>query len=167
MRFKGEKQQAHARAEAIARGEFIKEGEVGGPQNDVFDEEENVDVDVEGIASLSAKAINAKLKFAPSVVTETAEEEDEDEEAPALLNHDLPNLLSVLEKADVILEVLDARDPLAFRNKHIEGIAAEKGKKILFVLNKIGEYSIISLMCSYAEPFTYRSKSKRGCRYME
>ena len=161
MRLKEEKQKAYARAKAIARGESAEGGEVEGSQKDVLGGEENIEVDAEGIASLSVKAINAKLKDAPPAVAETEEEE---EEAPVLLNPDLPNLLSVLEKADVILEVLDARDPLAFRSKHVEDIAAKKGKKILFVLNKIGGYLINVSCASYVELFTYRSKPKRGCR---
>ncbi|KAL7746551.1 nuclear GTP-binding protein nug1 [Sorochytrium milnesiophthora] len=45
----------------------------------------------------------------------------------------------VVEKADVILEVLDARDPIGTRAKHIEAIIREggAGKKIILVLNKV------------------------------
>jgi nuclear GTP-binding protein len=151
MRLKEEKQKAHARAKAIARGELVEEDEAEESQNDVSDGEENIEVDAEGIASLSAKTIHAKLKLEKRLPLEVTwwRTEREEEEAPVLFNHDLPNLLSVLEKADVILEVLDARDPLAFRSKHIEDIAAEKGKKILFVLNKIGEYFGVVSCASY------------------
>jgi nuclear GTP-binding protein len=62
-----------------------------------------------------------------------------EEEVPVLINRDLPTLQSVLEKADVVLEVIDARDPLAFRSEHLEQLAKDAGKKLLFVLNKIGE----------------------------
>jgi len=62
-----------------------------------------------------------------------------DEEVPLLVNHDLPNLQSVLDQADVVLQILDARDPLAFRSSHLEGLAAAKsGKQTIFILNKIG-----------------------------
>lgn len=72
------------------------------------------------------------------------EEEDEkdaevEEEVPVLINRDLPTLQSVLEKADVVLEVIDARDPLAFRSEHVEQLVKDAGKKVLLVLNKIGE----------------------------
>jgi hypothetical protein len=139
---KEEKQKAYAIAKAIARGEPVEEHEVERSQQNAFDGEGKIEVDAEGIASLSAKTLNAKLRVAsPAAAAVETEEEDE---APMLLNPDLPNLLSVLDKADVILEVLDVRDPLAFRCKHIEEIAAGKGKKMLFVLNKIGRYSSIA-----------------------
>ncbi|KAI8997368.1 P-loop containing nucleoside triphosphate hydrolase protein [Pilobolus umbonatus] len=45
----------------------------------------------------------------------------------------------VLENADVILEVLDARDPLGTRTKSVERMVMDSGldKKIILVLNKI------------------------------
>ena len=47
----------------------------------------------------------------------------------------------VLENADVILEVLDARDPLGCRTKQIERLIMDAGtdKRIILVLNKIGK----------------------------
>lgn len=94
---------------------------------------------IESIAALSAKHIGNELKPRPKVAVEESEEEEEDE-VPVLVNRDLPNLKSVLEKADVVLEVLDARDPMAYRSKHVEELALELGKKVLFVLNKIGSF---------------------------
>jgi nuclear GTP-binding protein len=60
----------------------------------------------------------------------------------------------VLENADVVLEVLDARDPLGCRTKHIERLIMDAGtdKRIILVLNKIGKdltlniYSIFSFI---------------------
>lgn len=89
-----------------------------------------------GIASISAKAITAELKVRRASPVEA--ENDTEEEEPVLVNRDLPNLASVLEKADVIVEMLDARDPLAYRSKHLEELAKQKGKKVLLVMNKIG-----------------------------
>ncbi|KAI8062077.1 P-loop containing nucleoside triphosphate hydrolase protein [Gongronella butleri] len=45
----------------------------------------------------------------------------------------------VLENADVILEILDARDPIGTRTKHVERMIMDSGvnKKIILVLNKI------------------------------
>ncbi len=62
---------------------------------------------------------------------------DDEEEPPILMNHDLPTLGAVLETSDVLLEVLDARDPLPFRSTYLEKVM--EGKKVLLVLNKIGE----------------------------
>ena len=46
-------------------------------------------------------------------------------------------LKKVIEAADVIIEVLDARDPQGCRNEEIERQAVAAGKKVLLVLNKI------------------------------
>jgi nuclear GTP-binding protein len=50
----------------------------------------------------------------------------------------MKELRKVIDRADVVLEVLDARDPLGCRSIEMEeAIAARGGKKIVFVLNKI------------------------------
>lgn len=92
----------------------------------------------DGIASLSAKRLdNTKLK--PREVPVEVEEVEEEEEVPVLLNPDLPNFKAVLDDADVILQVLDARDPLPFRSAHLEELASAKpDQRVLLVLNKIG-----------------------------
>ena len=46
-------------------------------------------------------------------------------------------LKKVIEASDVIIEVLDARDPDGCRNREIEQQAVAGGKKVLLVLNKI------------------------------
>ncbi|PPQ89026.1 hypothetical protein CVT25_003947, partial [Psilocybe cyanescens] len=86
-------------------------------------------------STLSAKFLNTELKLRPRPATKIEEEdEDEEEEAPVLINRDLPNLKSVLEKADIVLEVVD---PLAYGSKHVKKLATEMSKKVLLVLNKI------------------------------
>lgn len=51
--------------------------------------------------------------------------------------------MQVVEASDVILEVLDARDPLGCRCPQVEQAVIQSGtnKKIVLVLNKIGELS--------------------------
>ena len=53
----------------------------------------------------------------------------------------------MVQEADIILEVLDARDPLASRCLDIERHIRRAGaaKKIVLVLNKIGEQSVVSV----------------------
>ena len=66
--------------------------------------------------------------------------ENIDGASPPLLNPDLPHLATMLDKADVVIEVLDARDPLAHRSSALEARVASKGgqQKLLLVLNQIG-----------------------------
>jgi len=147
-----------AKARAIARGETVEEDEAdaisegeddgmeGGSEDGEGDEEmadapngkRDLNVGAESIASLSAKTLNMKLKPRPPPMVQTVEVEEEEEEIPVLINRDLPNLKSVLHKADIVLEVLDSRDPLAFRSKHLEQLVEEMGKKLVLLLNKIG-----------------------------
>lgn len=48
-------------------------------------------------------------------------------------------LKKVIEASDIILEILDARDPLGCRNKDIEALIQSMNgeKKIILVVNKI------------------------------
>lgn len=67
------------------------------------------------------------------------EEAEVEEEIPILINHDLPHLQAVCEQSDVVIEVLDCKNPLAFRSSHLEElVSAMPGKRIMLVLNKIG-----------------------------
>ena len=43
----------------------------------------------------------------------------------------------VIEESDVIVQVLDARDPLGTRSEEIESAVKEYGKKMICVLNKV------------------------------
>ncbi|KAI0285084.1 hypothetical protein BGY98DRAFT_1093202 [Russula aff. rugulosa BPL654] len=88
--------------------------------------EELIQVDDEG-----APATDGSSGYAPATTTET-------NGAPLLLNPDLPHLAAVLDKADVVIEVLDARDPLSYRSRALEArVASKEGQKLLLVLNKI------------------------------
>ena len=149
-RKKAQKQRNLAKARAIALGEPIDDSDEEDQEAAVEDgtdddegtekEKKGLNVGAEHIAGLSAKVVDTHLKARPRPMTEEEEETDEEEEVPVLINRDLPNLKTVLEKADVLLEVLDGRDPLAFRSKHIEEFGSESGKKMLLVVNKIGEF---------------------------
>ena len=102
-------------------------------------EPEKMQVDEEDVSNLAAKPLNVKLTKpahkASQLVDLVQVESDEDEEEPALFNRDLTNLKAVLDHADVILHILYARDPLAFRSSQLEEIY---GSRTILVLNKIG-----------------------------
>ena len=72
-----------------------------------------------------------------------AEVDEEEEDVPVLINPELPNLKTVLDAADAVVEVLDARDPAAARSTHLEELVRGGGKKLLLVLTKVGGYTII------------------------
>ena len=57
---------------------------------------------------------------------------------PLLRDRDFHNLQDVLDQTDVVVQLLDSRDPLAFRSSHLEElVAAKPGRKLLLVMNKI------------------------------
>lgn len=135
------------KAKAAARGEEVEDSVQGSDGEDVEEPEtaisKDLNVGAESIASLSAKHINAEIKPRPRMEKkELVEEiEDEDDDAPILANRDLPNLQAVLDAADVVVQVLDGKDPASFKSKHIEDLVQKAGKKLLLVLNKIGKIS--------------------------
>ena len=47
-------------------------------------------------------------------------------------------LRKVVDASDIILEVLDARDPAGTRCTALERAAGAKGKQVILVVNKIG-----------------------------
>ncbi|KAI0676739.1 hypothetical protein C8Q78DRAFT_1073527 [Trametes maxima] len=91
----------------------------------------------DGVRSLAPAARRAVDEAASAAAGEEEEEDGDGEDAPMLVNPDLPNLAAVLDAADVLLEVLDARDPLAARSAHLETLARDAGKRVLLVLNKV------------------------------
>ncbi|KAI9063457.1 P-loop containing nucleoside triphosphate hydrolase protein [Trametes sanguinea] len=99
--------------------------------------DEGDDVAFDGVRALNASARPGPVEEAVDESMDEDEVEADEEDAPMLVNPDLPNLKAVLDAADVIVEVLDARDPLAARSAHIEEVARESGKRVLLVLNKV------------------------------
>jgi nuclear GTP-binding protein len=103
------------------------------------------DAEFDAIISLGAKLVDNKINLRPVSEQEKCTKEVGDERE-GKIRDDLPTLQSVLEKADVVLEVVDARDPMVFRSEHVEQLAKDAGKKVLLVLNKIGEYSLVFVL---------------------
>ena len=73
------------------------------------------------------------------------EENQVDEKKANFLNKDLSRrafsreLKEVIENSDVLLQILDARDPMSCRSKELESqiLSHKDGKKIILVVNKI------------------------------
>jgi nuclear GTP-binding protein len=111
-------------------------GEHGGDDSG----DENADVD--GVATFDGRAKTLPSKSKKSADGARGAASTTEEEAtgvPPLMNPDLPHLGAVLNKADVVIEILDARDPLAHRSKALEThVSLKEGQKLLLVLNKIG-----------------------------
>ncbi|TFY73577.1 hypothetical protein EWM64_g10435 [Hericium alpestre] len=124
-RRKEEKKALKARAKAGSAGDGSEDGDGASDAEGGFD----------GIVALGAGTKTTKKEKGKTVAVAV---EEEDEAAPGLMNPDLPSLKAVLDVADVVVEVLDARDPLPCRSSFLEQLAAEKaGRKTLLVLNKI------------------------------
>lgn len=67
------------------------------------------------------------------------EVEEEDVDIPDLIDTSLTTLQEVLDKADVVVQVVDARDIAGGRSKYIEDLVKEAGGKIVLLVNKIGK----------------------------
>lgn len=116
-----------------AAGGVVEENEAEGSET----EELAVDV-FNGVTAVRGAGMSRQ---AVKHVDEAAMDEDEDE-GPAVVISELASLKEVLEEADVVLEVLDARDPLAYHSEQLAQLVTEKeGQKLLLVLNKIGKFS--------------------------
>lgn len=90
------------------------------------------------------KAVNPAVpstkngKAAPQLVVE-------EEQVPDLIDTELPTIQAALDKSDVVVEVLDARDPIGFRSEFLEklvlpGTPAKGSKwqdKLILLLNKV------------------------------
>jgi len=87
-----------------------------------------------------------------------AMDEDEDAESPAVIDPTLVDLATVIDRADVLLCVMDARDPLAYRNTAIE----EAGKPVVLVVTKTGAPPELCLYTCRSSPRTYRSCPQRS-----
>lgn len=90
------------------------------------------------MGSISAKKLNvAAFTMRDAKRAAPVVEEEEEEDAPMLMDPELATLRAVLDKADAVIEVLDARDPQTFRSAALEKHIMEGNKKLMLVLNKI------------------------------
>ena len=57
---------------------------------------------------------------------------------PDLVDTSLTTLQEVVDKADVVIEVVDARDVAGGRSKFVEDLITDAGGKVVVLINKIG-----------------------------
>lgn len=54
----------------------------------------------------------------------------------------MTTLQEALDKADVVVEVVDARDIAGGRSKFVEDLVKEAGGRVVLLVNKIGEFKL-------------------------
>ncbi|KAG8822856.1 hypothetical protein FRC19_005116 [Serendipita sp. 401] len=91
--------------------------------------QEQKEVDVTGDTSNAATKV---VELQPKLVSLPQRMEVDD--VPLLIDTTIPTITVALEVADVIVYLLDARDPLSFRNSSLEDLVADK--PLIFVLSK-------------------------------
>lgn len=79
------------------------------------------------------------------------EESDEDADNANAVSSSLKlhakSLKEVISKSDIIVQVLDARDPEGTRSRKIEReVVQVHGKKLVMVMNKIGRHHSLALV---------------------
>lgn len=79
----------------------------------------------------------ADVKEAERLMQMTGEIAKDDKEFGISRRAYYKELIKVLEASDVILQVLDARDPEASRSTEVEEEAVKKGKRLIQVINKV------------------------------
>jgi len=99
-------------------------------------DEERKQARAEEVRKRRAGPTEEDLAKAAERAEEHAIKEAEPEEGAATGKHAGAVLKSVVEEADVILQVLDARDPQGCRSPQIEELVRTKGKRMVLVLNK-------------------------------
>lgn len=62
---------------------------------------------------------------------------EELEDVPDLVDTSLTNLQDCLDRADVVLQVVDARDIAGGRNQWVEGLVSDAGGKFGLIINKV------------------------------
>ena len=96
-----------------------------------------------GVVTGSLESLTLQAQAAASSFTEESLTKETIEKTPWSVNDNsrkayMKELRKVVDNADVILEVLDARDPLGCRNREIEDqIVSCSGKRLVLILNKI------------------------------
>ncbi|WVW82274.1 hypothetical protein I302_104280 [Kwoniella bestiolae CBS 10118] len=117
-----------AEEEKIARREAAKAAKLAPPQ-------EEAEGDTPGIISLSGAVLSRTAPL--SAIAEPSTSSFVAADVPDLIDTALATLTNVIDRADVICEVVDARDILGGRSAHVEGLVKEAEGKVVLLVNKI------------------------------
>ena len=129
-----------------------KEASKGQPRAQSPEEDETP-----GIQSIHDATVTSRTK---SKAAAPVVEEEEDVDIPELIDTSLTTLQEVLDKADVVVQVVDARDIAGGRSKFIEDLVQEAGGKIVLLVNKIGKLVSVDVPTRYAK-LNFRPSSQR------
>ena len=103
------------------------------------------------LASLAAQAAAASGTVTPQGDTDMHTSDLGAKTKEQLRRHYIRALHKVIDESDIILLVLDARDPEGCRSRLVEEEVRRReseGKRLVFVLNKIGTLSSFSVLCT-------------------
>ncbi|KAI0406788.1 P-loop containing nucleoside triphosphate hydrolase protein [Xylaria palmicola] len=131
--------------------EDVEEGVDGAfDDSDMMDEDDDAADSLNPMAALLASARAAAEKYERDLQSgddmDDDDDDDDDEDGVEFTAHDSSRkahdkvFKQVVEQADVVLYVLDARDPEGTRSKEVERMvmaAASGGKRLMLILNKI------------------------------
>ncbi|OCF73790.1 nuclear GTP-binding protein [Kwoniella mangroviensis CBS 8886] len=117
-----------AEEEKIARREAAKAAKLAPPQ-------EEAEGDTPGIISLSGAVLSRTAPL--SAIAEPSTSSLVAADVPDLIDTALATLTDVIDRADVICEVVDARDILGGRSGHVEGLVKEAEGRVVLLVNKI------------------------------
>jgi len=91
--------------------------------------------DAPGVSSVASSVID-RAPLTATASLPTAAEAESDDDVPALLDSDLPTLQAALDAADILLEVVDARDIAGGRSATVENLVSEAEGLVFIVVNK-------------------------------
>lgn len=149
-----------AKKAAAAEGEEVSEDEVAGLEEESDDDLDLDDMDEDDENANPMAALLASAKARAQEYNGESDSEDDEEDSDSDMDgmdvdgvsNVLPNkkdgsrkafdkvFKTVVDQADVVLYVLDARDPEGTRSKEVERMvmaAASGGKRLILILNKI------------------------------
>lgn len=112
------------------KAEMLQELEKQKEEKDKEMQKRRVEAKRKAKSDQSAKALEAKRS------QQEAAEDRRQKRLVAVERQQLETLRRTLSRADVLLQVLDARDPMGCRCAALEGWAHENGKRVVFVLAK-------------------------------